>query len=255
MHRHSVIITTHNRPKMLARAIQSIKNQTFGGIQLIVVSDIACAATYAIVTSMLETHDVFVQRKGLPGPAASRNVGLKLADAEYIAFLDDDDAFTQDFFHTIDKYLVADSVAYTDYHVVNERAEGEDFIPINAQKRSLRNKNFDDLYTKNFIPLHCVVYPSAVVTKRQFDSTLTLNEDWAFLLDVAQDTPFSYVPIEGPIIYTRESADNRGRSNEHLLVETYRRVYKAFPGQTPATKIARQSFLRANAIEATLDEL
>ncbi|WP_158811879.1 glycosyltransferase [Beijerinckia sp. L45] len=255
MHRHSVIITTHKRPLMLARAIQSVKDQSYGAIQLVIVSDVACAETYGVVTSMLTASDVFIQRSGVPGPAASRNVGLKLVDAAFVAFLDDDDAFTEDFFRTIDPDLDDGSVLYTDYHVVHERAEGAGYVPVSAEKRSLANKALDDLHVKNFIPLHCLVYPTAVVRKRLFDPSLSLNEDWGFLLDVAQDTPFRHVPIEGPIIYTRERADNRGRSNDHLLVDTYRRIYRTFPAPTPSIRIARQAFLQDNGIGSSLDDL
>jgi glycosyltransferase involved in cell wall biosynthesis len=255
MHRHSVIIATHKRPVLLARAIRSIKAQTDADIHVVVVSDVACAETYDVVTSLLAKDDVFVQRSGVPGPAASRNVGIKVADAAFVAFLDDDDAFTEDFFRAIDPHLSDADVVYTDYHVVHERVEGAAFVPVSAEKRSLANRSTDELHVKNFIPLHCLIYPRHVVAQRQFDPTLVLNEDWGFLLDVAQDTAFRHVDLEGPIIYTRDRADNRGRSNDHLLVETYRRIYRAFPGPTPAIKAARQAFLESNGIEAAVADL
>ena len=255
MHRHSVIITTHKRPVLLARAIQSIKSQLYDDIQIVVVSDVDCPETYRVATSMLGDSDVFVLRGGQPGPAASRNVGLKLVDAAFVTFVDDDDAFTEGFFHTIDAHLTEGDVVYTDYHVVHERAEGAGFVPVSAEKHSLSGKAIDDLHVKNFIPLHCLIYPTAIVRHRQFDQTLSLNEDWAFLLDVARDASFRYVPIEGPIIYTRQHADNRGRSNDHLLIETYQRIYKAWPGPTPAIKAARRDFFQNNGIEASLDDL
>ena len=255
MHRHSVIITTHKRPVLLARAIQSIKDQSYGAIQIVVVSDVACSETYNVVTSLLATNDVFVQRSGEPGPAGSRNLAIKLVDSAFVAFLDDDDAFTETFFREVDTHLSERDVLYTDYHVVHERPEGTGFVPVSAEKRSLTGKAIDDLHVKNFIPLHCLIYPRHVLLQRQFDPSLSLNEDWSFLLDIAQDTPFRHVPIEGPIIYTRARADNRGRSNDHLLVETYRRIYKAFSAPTPAIKAARQAFLTSNGIEAAIDDL
>jgi glycosyltransferase involved in cell wall biosynthesis len=255
MHRHSVVITTHKRPALLGRAIRSIKDQTVAAIQLVIVSDVACPETYGVVTSLLGDGDLFVQRNGKPGPAASRNVGIKLVDAEFAVFLDDDDAFTPDFFRDIDPHLSGGDVVYTNYHTVFERADGDGFVPYAAEKRVISNNSIDDLHVKNFIPLHCLVYPTPIVRQRQFDPTLILNEDWGFLLDVAAVAPFRHVPIEGPIVYTRDRVDNRGRSNDHLLVETYRRVYKTFPAPTQAIKLKRHAFLEANDIEASLADL
>ena len=256
MHRHSVVITTHKRPVLLGRAIRSVKDQTIeDNIQIIVVSDVDCPQTYAAAVPLLGAGDAFVQRAGAPGPAASRNIGLKLVDAAFTAFLDDDDAFTSDFFEKIDAYLSHDDVLYTDYHVVFETSVETGCKPLRAEKRSLGERGIGDLHVKNFIPLHCAVYPTRVIRDLSFDTALKLNEDWAFLLDVAKKAAFRHLPVEGPIIYTRERADNRGRSNDDLLIETYQTIYKTWPAPTTALKQARQAFLQANGVAAEISDL
>ncbi|MDO8183825.1 MAG: glycosyltransferase family A protein [bacterium] len=70
----SVIIPTCNRPELLARAVASVKAQTFQDLELIIEDD--------------------GQTKR--GGAATRNLGASQASGEYLAFLDDDDEWLPD---------------------------------------------------------------------------------------------------------------------------------------------------------------
>lgn len=250
MSKLSVIITTHERPRLLARAIASLKTQQDADIQVIVVSDTACAATHAVATGMLTGPDRFLVRADTRGPAASRNAGLRLADGDHVVFLDDDDAFTERFFCTLAPHLTDTDIVYTNYHVVLERVQGDEYVPLTAQHRPLGERAIADLYVKNFIPLHCLVYPRAVVERCTFDPTLPLNEDWEFLLAAAAQAPLRHVPIDGPIIYARERADNRGRSNDDLLETVYRRIYAQWPAPTPEIADARRRFFSQHNLQA-----
>lgn len=97
----SVIIPTRNRPELLKRTLQHVKEQTFRGFEVIVVddgSDETTLAQYADIWSCLD--DRFSLQLHSPaepsgfGPSATRNRGLALARGEYIAFCDDDDYWT-----------------------------------------------------------------------------------------------------------------------------------------------------------------
>jgi glycosyltransferase involved in cell wall biosynthesis len=255
MYDFTVVITTHRRPLLLSRALHSLRGQTDGNIQIVVVSDISCPETYDVVGQFLTGEDRFVQRSGQPGPAASRNVGMKLIEGEFAVFLDDDDAFTENFFADVKGHLTKDSVLFSDYHVVFERAHEQGYVPTSAEYKPLAARNIDEIHVKNFIPLHCLVYPAEVLRRCTFDPTLKLNEDWDFLLAVVREMPFRHVPITGPMVYSREKADNRGRSNNELLVDTYRRVYRKWPAPRPDIAAARHSFFAANGVEAALADL
>jgi glycosyltransferase involved in cell wall biosynthesis len=89
----TIIVPTHDRPALLARTLRSLSAQTWSDFTVVVVSDSArYVAPYAELQA-LEGRYVYVLRSGSPGPAASRNMGQRLADATYLLFLDDDDSF------------------------------------------------------------------------------------------------------------------------------------------------------------------
>ena len=95
----SIIIPTYKRPENLKRAINSVLNQTYTPIEIIVVDDNGNGTKWQIYTETLLkdyiqqdkikyiTHEV--NRNG----SAARNTGFNASQGEYINFLDDDDIF------------------------------------------------------------------------------------------------------------------------------------------------------------------
>ncbi len=98
----SVIIPTYRRSEMLDRAIKSVLNQSYPDLELLLVNDNIPDDAYS--QSLLQRVKAYendarfrliLQEKHING-AAARNVGIKQAKGEYIAFLDDDDWWEPD---------------------------------------------------------------------------------------------------------------------------------------------------------------
>ena len=93
----SVVIPTYKRSEMLCRAIESVLNQTYNKVECIVVNDNTPGDEYSqILYSTLDKYKEderfhFVEQEVHKNGAAARNVGIRVAKGEYIAFLDDDD--------------------------------------------------------------------------------------------------------------------------------------------------------------------
>lgn len=90
MARVSVIIPTYNRSDLLKQAIDSVLAQTFSDYEVIVVDDGSTDDTGLMMKdySALVRY-VKIAHTGLP--AVARNVGLHMAQGDYISFLDSDD--------------------------------------------------------------------------------------------------------------------------------------------------------------------
>ena len=86
----SVVIPTHNRALILQEAIQSVLNQTYSKLEIIVIDDGSTDDTQSIINNFEDERIVYIQQdhKGLP---SARNKGIENAKGEYIAFLDSDD--------------------------------------------------------------------------------------------------------------------------------------------------------------------
>lgn len=92
----SVIIPTYNRITTLPRAMDSVLNQTYGNLELIVVDDGSTDGTQEYVLGLPDKRIRYVKGDGNRGPAAARNLGVKLARGEYVAFQDSDDEWHLD---------------------------------------------------------------------------------------------------------------------------------------------------------------
>ena len=93
MQKVSVIIPAFNCEKYISEAIDSVLNQTCQNFEIIVIDDGSKDNTGVIVREYLNKYpnkikDFHQENKG---PAAARNLGIRNAKCEYIAFLDADD--------------------------------------------------------------------------------------------------------------------------------------------------------------------
>lgn len=88
----SAIIPTHNRADLLQRAIDSVLEQTWKNIEIVVVDDASDDETPELLEELSKEHRITVIRnKTSKGAAASRNIAIEKSTGEYITGLDDDD--------------------------------------------------------------------------------------------------------------------------------------------------------------------
>lgn len=97
----SVIIPTYKRPDRLYSALESVCGQTWKNLQIIVVDDNSDASLSSETKKVAgkfakKVTLVYVKTPRNMGGALARNYGVKFADGEFIAFLDDDDLWHAD---------------------------------------------------------------------------------------------------------------------------------------------------------------
>ncbi len=98
----TVIIPTYKRSLYLGRAIESVLSQSYSNIQIIIVDDNNPEDEFRKKTESLMSQYlnnsavVYLQHEKNKNGAAARNTGIKYSNAEYIAFLDDDDFYKPD---------------------------------------------------------------------------------------------------------------------------------------------------------------
>lgn len=101
----SVIMPLFNAEKYVAKAIESILRQTFTDFELIMIDDCSTDGTMSVVNGIKDYRIKIIKNSKNSGIAYSRNIGLKNASGEYIAFMDDDDIAPVDRLETEVKYL------------------------------------------------------------------------------------------------------------------------------------------------------
>jgi glycosyltransferase involved in cell wall biosynthesis len=90
----SVVIPLHNKAPHIVRCLESVRGQTYGGFEALVIDD---ASTDGSAHEMGRVVDprIRVLTRASPGPGgyAARNLGISEASSDWVAFLDADDAW------------------------------------------------------------------------------------------------------------------------------------------------------------------
>ncbi len=90
----TIVITTCNRPHMLARALGSALRQTHENYDIVVADD--CSDPPVVIDSTGDKRVTVVRSAHRLGFAGAINLGANVARGRWIAFLDDDDEFEPD---------------------------------------------------------------------------------------------------------------------------------------------------------------
>ena len=91
----SVVIPVYNRMDTIERSINSVLNQTYKNIEIIVIDDGSIDDTLKIIEH-LSISDIKVLKQNHGGANAARNLGISAAKGEFIAFQDSDDEWLPD---------------------------------------------------------------------------------------------------------------------------------------------------------------
>ena len=91
--RCSVILPTYNRAGALPRAVESVLAQHEPDFELIIVDDGSTDQTWTWLTTLTDRRVRFARSERNQGPSAARNVGIMMASAPVLAFLDSDDSY------------------------------------------------------------------------------------------------------------------------------------------------------------------
>lgn len=138
----SVVIPTFNKKNTILDAIKSVINQHIRDYEIIVVDDGSTDNTKELLNNIINNHPIRYFYQENHGPGAARNSGIKVANGEYICFLDADDLLLKDSLEKRINFLVKNpdiAAVFSDFSLFyNDNLKSES---------NLKNSNFLDLLT------------------------------------------------------------------------------------------------------------
>ncbi|WP_113923031.1 glycosyltransferase [Cognataquiflexum aquatile] len=178
----SVIIPCYNHGRYLAEAIQSVLNQTYKWIEIIVVDDGSTDNTKHVAESFPNVKYVFQENQGL---SAARNTGILNSVGDYLVFLDADDLLVVDAIEFNINFLSENpELAFVSGAYQLLTAQGEK-IP---KQKDIDSKNaYILLLKRNYIEMHAtVMFKRFLFEEFQYDTRLKACEDYDLYLKVAR---------------------------------------------------------------------
>lgn len=225
-----VIIPAYNAEKYILSAIQSVERQTHRPNTIIVVDDGSTDTTAHIVRSYTSHIELKLIQQKRKGPNAARNAGIRASHAEFLAFLDCDDAWLP---HKLEEQLkvIKNStydtlgMVYCDNDFINSAGIPAKYPYYHSLIPNLRGKAFTALLQYNAInggSSGVLVRRSCFEVVGYFDEQLRNGEDWDMWLRIARDYAIDYATcVLVSIRLHKESAQARTPAFSALLLQFY----------------------------------
>lgn len=180
----SVVIPTYNRIDTLIRAIDSVYSRHVEMVEIIVIDDCSDFDIYSVLGQYNKNNiPIRVYRNSTnKGPQISRNLGIRRASFEFVAFLDSDD-----YFHSGKIDWVLEILTNQDIDLLYHAVDG-------CEKYNKISKLWFNTFGKflHFRWFLCLlnpcVTPSVVIRVKKclFNPQLRYSEDYAFLLSYVE---------------------------------------------------------------------
>ena len=88
----SIVIPTYNRADVIGVTIQSVLTQQFHDFEILIIDDGSTDNTAQVVAKFTDNR-IRYHKKPNTERGAARNTGIKMAQGQYITFIDSDDLF------------------------------------------------------------------------------------------------------------------------------------------------------------------
>lgn len=192
----SVVIPTYNRGSLIARAIASVRRQTYTRLEILVIDDGSSDRTASVVAGIPDPRIRYVRHERNKGLPAARNTGVRAARGECVAFIDDDDEWRED---KLERQVQA--LAKYDAVLCTGVANG---YPLRVHRR--RTVGLRDLRRGSFNPSGLLAKVS-VLREIPFDESLRQGEDWDAFIRIAHRYTIGW--LREPLLYYNEGVHDR----------------------------------------------
>ncbi len=234
----SVVIPTFNRSQLVLRAIRSVLSQTFNDFEVIVIDDGSPADTADVIRELGSKVKYIWQEN--QGVATARNLGVSVANGNYISFLDSDDVFSPLHLELLhNKISISPTIDIVHGWAQVVAKNGKRYQRL---KSKLRGNVFHKFLYSNPLELGTMLIRRRCFSADTvFDPSLAAYEDWDLWLRLSVRYQFDYVPQIISTIYFLEV--RRSTNVEVSQVEdSIRTIYAKLRNDPIASKLLKSRF-------------
>lgn len=224
----SVVTPTYKRPEKLPRAINSVLNQSYPNVEIIIVDDNnpdteARKKTEEIMASYSDNPRVkYIQHEHNKNGSVARNTGAKNSSAKYIAFLDDDDEYLPEKITAQVQRLedLPDEYAVCYTTVIFEKEDGSRSESSEVREGDL----FFEALTRELsfqAGSNMLIRKSAFDEIGGFDETFKRSQDKEIVTRLLQHNKIAYAPVKGLLahVYSDHSFVDPFKTTEYYVTK------------------------------------
>lgn len=224
----SVIIPAYNASRFIGETIESILNQTYENIEIVIIDDNSTDDTFKIAKEYKNKNpriSVYRNKNNL-GIGANRSKGIKLSKGEYICWQDSDDIAFKDRVASQVEYLQA----HKDVGVVGGFLE---FMTEDGKTLKTRKYHeLDEVLRKNIFRYNPVAQPAAMFRSEVYakvggyDASYSVSEDLEMLFRVG--IHYKFANVQKKVIRYRQLNSSLTRSNLKKMEKATLRLRKHY---------------------------
>lgn len=185
----SVVIPAFNRGQTIFKCLESVINQTYSAMEILVVDDGSTDNTRDIVSNF-PSDKVFLLRQHHKGAQAARNKGIISAKGEYIAFLDSDDEWMPQMLEESVRCLLENGygcVVYSDCYVQKETRKVLWELP------DCEGDSYEFLLKKPGPTISFLVRKKLLLEIGLLDERVAAYQEWDTAIRLAQKANFIHI--------------------------------------------------------------
>ena len=188
----SVIVPVYNSEKYIERAVESLINQSYENMEIILINDGSTDASLKCCKNLSKKDNrIIVIDKENSGVSSTRNIGIEKATGEYITFIDGDDYIDitayEECMEIIDKYN-PDFLKFSYYKESEKKKIRYSFKSEPNKLLDIKNKEsyIKKIFSsKDFEGIWNLIIKKTILDeyKIRFDEKLIVAEDFKFMCD------------------------------------------------------------------------
>ena len=228
-YKFSIIIPVYNTEKYLEKCLDSIINQSYQNMEIIVVNDGSTDNSKDILSFYHNKYPKLISVYNLTnkGVSAARNYGISKASGDYFIFIDSDDYLEPDLLSNVNKNIVdnVDIIRFNFKRVMNQE---ENISTSNTFTLADGKKAFDLLIKSNdFVVAWAYAYKKEYWLEKKFQFTKGIyHEDFALIPLIIRSASkvssiayvgYNYVIRENSIMTTKDNKKIIKKANDMLI--------------------------------------
>ena len=205
----SVIIPLYNAEKFIAKTLDSVINQTYSHIEILVVDDCSTDTSKEIVSkynSMDKRITLIESKQNFGGPARPRNIGIENANGAYIAFLDADDLWVPTKLEQQLKFMLSNNLNISDTNYIDIDTLSNTIDLNNSLRKRFfnkRKKNLCRLIGSNFLALSSVIVKKDFIEMFSEENNFIAVEDYRLWLELFNKKDLKYAYLNETLLHYR----------------------------------------------------
>lgn len=246
----SIIIPVYNTSKYLQRCLNSVLNQTYKDVEIIIINDGSTDNSLRICSEYAAKYDnIKLISKKNEGVSIARNTGIENATGDYIVFIDSDDYLENEYLQVLVNAVKGYDMACCAYYEDNGESRKAILLSDSCEMDQLKALQLEiggDLFGGY---LWNKIFRRSIIEKYKlrFKKGMTLCEDQVFCVEYTMHAQRIYYVAQALYHYIvyEDSALHSANRHEHKDLRAYKIIYgysQGYDKNTPFAKTARKKY-------------